>query len=467
MKLLLKSTPLFFFLINVSTFATTEPVTKIITPQFLIEIINQENLDNQQEKNILTQQTGKLLTSRGAFDFILDAELQSISEQKDYSELRTTLTYPTPFLGIDIWAGHRKTNGVLPSYWDNGATTSEGEINLGAKIPLLQGLLIDQRRANFWQNEFALAAQKKQYEQKYLEIVKKTLNLYLDWALLKKRELIAKNLLNMSEQRASWLESKVKAGAIALFEKEDNDRTIFQRKSLLLDIQNKYQQSWLSLVLQLNGFHSLSLTPEAYSPSELETILALQLPDLESWKDKSLANRGDFQALDDLIEAQKVSIKMAQQEYLPQLNLKSELAKNRGTTLNEEEDEYKIMLNFEIPLQLREARGKYMLASAEYENLLLRKKFQKQKIETDIMMNFMDVENIKNRLSITKEEVALAAKLEKGEQRKFNLGDSTMVILNLREQATAEAQLKYQELLVQLWKAKINLYVAAGEVPNF
>ena len=440
---------------------------KIISPKILISIINQENLDNQQELNLISIAQGKLLSTKGAFDFILDSEWKSYSNEKDYSELDTNLTYPTPILGIDLWAGHRKTSGDLPSYWEEGATANKGEISIGTKIPLLQGLILDKRRANFWQSEFKLSAQKKQYDQKYIEIVKEALNLYFDWALLEKKQLIASNLLFMSQQRASWLDLKVKAGSIALFEKEDNDRTIFQRKSALLDIQNKYQQSWMSLLLFINGYSSLDQSPKFYTASNLGTIMDIEILNVEDWKSKALGQRNDFLSLNDLIEAQKISINLAEQEYLPQLNIKSEMVKNQGGTQINEKDDYRISINFEMPLQLREARGKYLSAKAEHDNLQLKKKFFQQKIENSIMASYLDFENIKSRLLIMQEEVALALKLEKGEQRRFNLGDSNMVILNLREQATAEAQMKYQEMLVALWKTKIDLYSLAGELPDF
>jgi outer membrane protein TolC len=43
-------------------------------------------------------------------------------------------------------------------------------------------------------------------------------------------------------------------------------------------------------------------------------------------------------------------------------------------------------------------------------------------------------------------EVNLARELERGERQKFDLGDSTIFLVNQRERATAEAEIKLVEI---------------------
>ncbi|MDH4468096.1 MAG: TolC family protein [Bacteriovoracaceae bacterium] len=471
MKILKFLVVLLLATLNLNSLASN-PVTNIsgpvvISPKKILEIINVYNIENKTEKNSISIQEGKLLSSKGAFDFLLEGGWKSIDSSKEYGELNTSLTYPTPYLGVEVWGGYRKTNGSIPSYWDYGSTTDNGQITIGASIPLLQGLLIDRRRANFWQNELLFEAKKNDYEQKYIDIALKGLSLYFNWSIAEKRLQVAKQLLSIAEKRGEWLSISSQAGSIALFDKEDNDRTILNRKSSFIDLQLKYHQSWQALVLFLNAFELLPGAAEAYTSSNVLDDLNFIIPDYESWKQKALEQRKDLIAMDEIIAEKKVSIDLFRQEYLPKLKLKGEVAQNQGAITIENEEDYRVMINFEMPLQLREARGKYLQANSEFQNAQLRKQFLEQKIQNDIKINIMNLEALKERLSITKKELSLAEKLESGEQKRFKFGDSSLVIVNIREQTTAETHIKYQELLVDFWRTKVELYSLSGELPSF
>jgi outer membrane protein TolC len=51
------------------------------------------------------------------------------------------------------------------------------------------------------------------------------------------------------------------------------------------------------------------------------------------------------------------------------------------------------------------------------------------------------------------QEVELAQRLEEGERIKFQLGDSTLFLVNQRERATAEARLKLIEIQAEYEQA--------------
>jgi outer membrane protein TolC len=97
-------------------------------------------------------------------------------------------------------------------------------------------------------------------------------------------------------------------------------------------------------------------------------------------------------------------------------------------------------LDFSIPLQQREARGK----SAEYESKLKSLKYEQQLLEEKIKA---ELEQIKIQIGSIVEmhqnlskEAKLAELLENSEREKFKHGASNFFLVNLREQDTAASK---------------------------
>lgn len=68
-----------------------------------------------------------------------------------------------------------------------------------------------------------------------------------------------------------------------------------------------------------------------------------------------------------------------------------------------------------------------------------------------------------DRLGATRRELTLARALEDGERLRFEQGDSQLLVVNLREQQTAEARLREVDVLLDYQRALAGLKAARGE----
>ena len=103
-------------------------------------------------------------------------------------------------------------------------------------------------------------------------------------------------------------------------------------------------------------------------------------------------------------------------------------------------------LDFSIPIQQREARGK----TAEYESKLKSLKYEEQLLEEKIKA---ELEQIKIQISSIMEmhqnlleEAKLADLLENSDREKFKHGASNFFLVNLREQDTAASKAAVMEM---------------------
>ncbi|MBL8911575.1 MAG: TolC family protein, partial [Archangium sp.] len=66
------------------------------------------------------------------------------------------------------------------------------------------------------------------------------------------------------------------------------------------------------------------------------------------------------------------------------------------------------------------------------------------------------------RVVLARQEVEVALELERGERKRFELGDSSLLFVNLREQTTAEARLREIDALLDVHRAVASRRAAAA-----
>ena len=95
-----------------------------------------------------------------------------------------------------------------------------------------------------------------------------------------------------------------------------------------------------------------------------------------------------------------------------------------------------------VPLQRREARGRLQRAEAELRELELRQQRITDQIEVEID-NILTTLGAALRLAdLADQEVDRASQMVRAERRRFQLGAGDFFLVNLREESTADAQVR-------------------------
>ena len=87
-------------------------------------------------------------------------------------------------------------------------------------------------------------------------------------------------------------------------------------------------------------------------------------------------------------------------------------------------------------------------------------RFAQDRVGADVADAVSEVDAARQRVVVVRREVELAAQLEAAERRRFDAGDSTLLFVNLREVATAEARIREVDALADVHRAAASLRAA-------
>jgi outer membrane protein TolC len=118
----------------------------------------------------------------------------------------------------------------------------------------------------------------------------------------------------------------------------------------------------------------------------------------------------------------------------------------------------------EVPLQRREARGKFRAAQGKQSQLMAKREFIVNKITTGLQDAYSAILNAHDRYEqalITK-QLAIRS-LEIGREQ-FQAGDIDLIVLNIYEQAEAEAELQVIDAEAEYFSALADYHAVIGQV---
>ncbi len=386
---------------------------------------------------------GTALGSLGFFDIKLKQNYTDKSRGfYDGKTTDTLLEKELGFMGTKVYGGYRKSFGSFADYEGGSRTNDGGEYRAGARFSLLKDSSIDQNRLGVILANLGVKESQIQLETIKKEIERDATKAYWKWISLAKIYHIYEDLYQLSLKRQAQLEEKLKKGDVAQIIVAENKKNILRRKSALAKARQDFENSAIYLSLFWRGENGAPILPKQnqvpevnFSLHEIENSQSIQ--DLET----ALSNRPELRVLKIQKEQNSSQLKYSQNLFKPQLDVDVGASKDLGSGLaSRAQSNNYVGLDFSIPLQQREARGK----SAEYKSKLKSLKYEQQLLEEkikaeleQIQIQISSIVEMHNNLS---EEAKLADLLENSEREKFKHGASNFFLVNLREQDTAASK---------------------------
>jgi outer membrane protein TolC len=346
-------------------------------------------------------------------------------------------------------------------------TRSLGEWSGGLKLPLLRDRAIDGKRADLRKAEIGRRIASLSIEQQQLLVVQLATRRYWDWVAAGNRRRLAEELLNIALLREHFLQESVKAGQVAAIEVTENARAILQRRALLVEADRSLQQAAIDLSL---FFRDSSGTPVIPGKEQVPDALPQPAPigenrmlqDIQS----ALLHRPDLLRLEEQEGQLDVERQLALNDQRPQIDFQLGFTTEAGQGLvRRGPNEVKAGVYFELPFQRRTATGKLKSAQAKLQQLSQRKRFIRDQIVAEIRDAASAVQASHERVLLLQEELRLARELEEAERARFQLGDSTLFLVNLREQSTADASNREISARNDYFRAKAQYDLAVAATP--
>ncbi|MEB3244482.1 MAG: TolC family protein [Vampirovibrionales bacterium] len=416
------------------------------------------------ERNIAA---AKALEKQGAFDPVIrgDSEFLRYNDFIDKGKVSETwdneavLSY-TNNTGIKLESGYRfNTGDVKPPLYPTG---TGGEYFMGLKMPLLRGLIINEKSVALQQAELGIPKADAELGVTRLDVLKAAAEAYWQWVGAGQKRIATQKMLAVAQFRVKAVKTRSEAGELPAIDISEAEQEIFRRQGQLAKAQRELEKATFKLAQYLwqpDG------TPDAYVPEarlpEKFTSAESLIPELYAdARLSAIKQRPEIRSLN--LEQKIITLdkKLADTQRLPVLD--AYIVPGMDTGENSIGFTVKTGVQLIVPLRQRTASGQIQAARFKLQKLDLSQRLLLQKILIEVDDAVSAIQAAQMQLGAAQNEAALAETLQDGERTRFDLGDSTLFLLNQRERAALEAQLKVIDERVGLEQAWVQFKAASA-----
>jgi len=409
---------------------------------------------------------GEYLSAQGAFDL----KLKGASENGPtgfYQTYRQNIGVEQPtYWGGAMFSGYRIGRGDFQPWYQERQTDDGGEFRAGVIVPLARNIGIDSRRAELWRTELGRELVEPEIRLQQIDFVRAASYAYWDWVAAGRRYRIAAALRKIAVDRNDAIRRKVETGDTEPPVLQDNRRLIVSREAKLIESRRKMQQSAIKLSLYYRDLDGEPIVPGLESLPDFPVPRDIDSATLNADIDAALENRPELQAFSILRRQAEIDLDQACNEQLPDLQAvlaSSQDVGNAATSKNDKSEfEFEAGIYLDVPVQRRKARGKVATVQGKLAQITAKMRMTEDKIVTDVKAVYAALTASLEQITRARESVELADRLAEIERRKFELGESDLLSVNLREQQAAEAQGLEVDALYEYFSAQADYRAALG-----
>ena len=128
------------------------------------------------------------------------------------------------------------------------------------------------------------------------------------------------------------------------------------------------------------------------------------------------------------------------------------------------ENNFQYGLSLGIPLRLSQGRGEYRKAKLKITETQLQQSQKQLQIENKVKSYYNELVTLKLQIVLQEKAYKNYYALQRGEEIRFLAGESSLFLINARENKTLEALQKLQELKAKFFKTENLLQWSAGNL---
>jgi outer membrane protein TolC len=409
-----------------------------------------------------------LLSARGMFDPLLESyhAQKAFDGTRYYKSVQPTLTIPT-WYGIELYAGTQYLSGARLDPTETVGQTSFA----GISLPLARNLVMDKRRA----------ALKTGAIYQELSIVEKRMVLndllldaavaYWDWVRAYEVLQVTNNAVSVNEKRMGLIRSATMIGERAVI---DTVEALTQLQQFKL-LQNEATVAFANAAIDLSLYLwqqktmpyelSAAVTPPKNLLNDFKKELAeVPLPDLLQ---TATANHPKLVAFSFKLQALEIDRRLNFQELLPYAQLKyNQLGKGynlmKTATAFLADNNYQFGFSFSMPLRLSEGRAAYRTSKLKITETGIQQNYTKMEILNKVRQIYNELVNLRNQAYLQATMYLNFFRLQRAEETRFANGESSLFLINARENKTIEALQKLLEMKAKYFVTEAKLQNAIG-----
>jgi outer membrane protein TolC len=408
---------------------------------------------------------GRVLSTQGAFDTIFSAEVDTrLTGFYSGSSAGVRVSRPLSTNGGNIYAGYDVSRGSFPSYEGQNSTARYGRLTAGGVFSLLRDRLIDERRLARQLAEADVTLAETDQLLVAIGVQARAVQAYNNWVIAGQRLQVYRDLLTLALDRQAGLKRQVEEGLRPAILLTENEQNILRRQTLVVQSQQQLEVAATTLSLFLRDANGLPVLPDkARLPQRLGDPMPLPI-DPAGLIDR----RPDLRAIDVRVAQARQKLLQDRNLLRPKLDVKGEINQYVGDAgLGGRAftgTETKVGIALSLPLEQRTARGRIAQTNAEIEGFQQRRRQLEDQIGADIQALSITAVQSRRLLGLAIDEQDRAMTMASAERRRFGAGASDFFLVNLREEAAADAQVRRLDAAFRQIVAHADLAAATADL---
>jgi outer membrane protein TolC len=442
---------------------------RVFSLQNLAELVYANHPIVKQAALLSEEARSQVLQARGGFDPKLGADFhrKQFGGTEYYNNWGNELKVPLWPGGIDLKAGYDRYVGTYVN--PESRTPANGLAGVGLSIPIGQGLLIDARRSTLRQAKImqtaAEADRVKQINEVWLQAAKD----YWNWYYAYQQAQLIREGVALADRRFKATARRAQIGDQAPIDSVEAQVTVQDRLLQAAQLQVELQNARMVLSNHLWNKNNQPVELPAYAAPQTPVRDTVSRQEFQRLADLAASNHPTLLKLGAKINQLGVEERYRRELLKPKINLSGTFI-SQGDFYRSEVpgyygfgwDNHKLGVDFAFPLFLRAERGKLQYARIQVQESVLERQQSQRTIVTQVNTVYNTLRAYDQQLTLQAQTVANQRLLLQAELRKFELGESTIFLINARESKLIELRIKQESLRASYEKARAELYYYAG-----
>lgn len=410
----------------------------------------------KQARLIGEQGEAGLLKARGGFDPKIEAgyDRKDFKDTRYYDLFNSTFKIPT-WYGVELKAKFEKNEGLYLNPQNN--VPDEGLFAAGISIPLGQGLFINERMAALKKAKAYRQQTRAEQQMAVNEILYEASLAYFDW-FTKYRELyLYLNFIENAEVRYSGILKSHRVGDKPAIDTLEANIQIQDRKLSLEQARLEFFKASLKLgtFLWAEENTPLEIREEVFPAPDLQEDY---LATLELLSEENLESHPKIRSLNYKVEILEFDKRLKANKLLPKIDLEYNYLSGEPELLRSYVNEnYKFGINFSIPVFLRKERGELFASRLKLENAELDLVSEELKLRNKIRALREQYASYREQVEMIDALVESYTTMLNAEERKMELGESSVFLVNTREKGLISVKIKQISIQQKLLNTRAEL----------
>lgn len=436
---------------------------EVLSYEYFLELVKDFHPISKQAETTLRFGEQEMKIARGGFDPILygNFDQKEFKETEYYRKKEAGLLVPT-VAGVELKGVFEQNVG---DFLDAEKTVpSNGLLAAGASINLGQGLFIDKRRAALRQAEVYINATQAERQQILNDLYLESTKVYWFWAANFENKKLLEESVALAKIRFEGVKESFREGNLAAIDTVEAYTQVLNREFRLQSAEISY----FNASQELNTFlwETENVPLDISENAVPQNVLEVFELDFDKEKMREMIENHPLLRLADFeLTFLEIERRWKAEQLKPVLKVNYNFLSEAVGPVNVSpffENNYKWGLTFQTSLFLRRERGELGLTKAKLDFKQSDRELKSIQLRTKLESEINKFETLQRQLGVFYANISGLSRLLEGEQTRFEIGESSLFLINAREVTLLDSRLILNDLEANRKIAYSKMLNAAG-----